>query len=474
MAEETNDFLPLISSIPGPRGAQGPQGPSGAGASPPPNPWATTTDSFVVPAVGGSVQISLDNPALFSVGQTIFIATVGYFYVTAFVSGGPALDMAVQFVDEGKIASPGATITAGKKISPAGPSAVGSFLTAELDDLGNRIAVLESTPLGNRNYYSSSAPGASGLRVGDIWFDTNDGYKMYRWDGSGWALANRVVELPDFGTGIRPIVKVAELPSSGYADGDFVWLETDGKLYRRVGGSWTKAIATGDLVGTIDGTMIVDGTLVAQKLAANSVTADKVGANQIITSAANIGAAVINDSHIANLSAGKITAGDIQTVNLGYLGRIFHPSYPANKFRSVDFGTSFGDGKVFAAGNCLSGGYGHATPVTAYGPGNVGWTSGGVTACPDSDNKVRVQIQGRLIGYTGAVLIYGQINNATPFALAARTSSDSGNATIDCTRVLTGVAATDIVKIYVAPASADGTITPATCRFEVDATFFNW
>lgn len=37
----------------------------------------------------------------------------------------------------------------------------------------------------NRTYYQTSAP-ATGLVVGDIWFDTDDNRKAYRWDGSVW------------------------------------------------------------------------------------------------------------------------------------------------------------------------------------------------------------------------------------------------------------------------------------------------
>lgn len=36
-------------------------------------------------------------------------------------------------------------------------------------------------------FYQASAPTAEG--VGDIWFDTDDGYKQYRWSGSSWLIA---------------------------------------------------------------------------------------------------------------------------------------------------------------------------------------------------------------------------------------------------------------------------------------------
>jgi hypothetical protein len=469
MADSDYDFLPLISQIPGPRGAKGDTGAAGAAATDGKNAYTTTTAPFIMPAPSASVTVTVTDTSWMAQGQTIFIEGAGYGTVSTILSA-TSISWTVQDIPTNT--AQGTTIATGKKVTPGG---IAYIPQAALDDLANRITTLELAPGGNRNFYQTTAPGATGLKVDDNWYDTDDNFAHYRWDGSAWVPANRVVSLADFGTGLRPIVKVDTLPTTGYTDGDFVWLSTDGKLYRRVAGVWTKAIATGDLVGQVDAsTFIVDGTIIAQKLGANSVTADKVGANQIITSAANIASAIITDAHIANLGAGKITAGDIQSVNIGYTGRIFHPTYSANKFRSVDFGTSFADDKIFGAGNALTAGYAHATPVTAYGPGNAGWSSSGTTACPDSEGKVRVQIQGRLIGHTGNILVYCQINNGTPVALAARSSSDSGNALIDSTRFLTGVAPTDIVKIYVAPADAAGTITPVTCRYEIDVTFYNW
>jgi hypothetical protein len=467
---ELDDFevLSRISQIPGPRGATGAAGAAGAPAVDGKNAYTTTTSPFVMPAANASVTVTVTDTAWMAAGQTIFIEGAGYGVVTTVLS---PLSITWTPQDIPTNTAQGTTIVTGRKVTPGGIA----YLPAEtLADITDRITTLELTPGGNRNFYQATAPVGVTLKVNDNWYDTDDNFKHYRWDGSDWVLANRVVDLADFGTGIRPIVKVPALPPTG-SDGDFVVLLTDGKLYRWYGGAWTKAIATGDLVGQVDAsTFIVDGTIIAQKLGANSVTAAKVGANQIITQAANIAEAIITDAHIANLGAGKITAGDIQSVNIGYTGRIFHPTYSTRKFRSVDFGTSFADDKIFGAGNALAAGYAHATPVTAYGPGNAGWSSSGTTACPDSEGKVRVQIQGRLIGYTGNVLVYCQINNAVPVALAARSSDDGGNAYIDCNRFLTGVLPTDIVKIFVAPADAAGVITPATCRYEIDATFYNW
>jgi hypothetical protein len=477
--KEVVPCLPRVSQIPGPRGATGATGNAGSNGSNGVTPTTTTTSPFTMPAAAAEVTITVGATSWMAIGMPLFIETAGNFTVVTVIS---ATTVRVQAQTATGNAAAGTTIASGKKVVTGAVMTPDSTVT---NGLNARITSLESTPQGNRSWYSTTAPSAitNVLRTGDIWFDTDDGYKMYRWDGTQWVDVQRVLQAADFGTGIRPIVKVTSLPTSGYSDGDFVWLQSDGKLYRRVGGSWTKALATGDLVGTIDGTMIVDGTLVAQKLAANSVTADKVGANQIITQAANIGDGVITDAKIGTLSAGKITAGDIQSVNLGYAGGIFHPSYIAGAyagryFRTTEFGTSFADNFTFAAGTGFT--FTQPTPVTAYGPGNASWRINNSPAmCPDSGNNLLVQMQGRLIGYHGNILLYCKVNGGSAIPLASSYSeagnNDSRRAVIDATRKLTGITPTSRVEIFVAPANGNGDVAAnVTCRYEIDVTFFNW
>lgn len=472
MNETGNDFLPILSSVPGPRGPKGDPGAGAAGAAGR-QPFTLTTSVFTVPAKGATVGISVGDTAMFAAGLSLFVEGAGFFQLTAIPN---ATTLTLLYLGIPANSASGQLIPAGRKVVAAGPSYID---TGALDDLGSRVNALELTPGGNRNFYAPAAPASTGLKVGDNWYDTDDGHKHYRWDGTAWVVANRILDQADFGTGIRPIVKVSSLPTSGYADGDYVHLTTDGKLYRRVAGVWTKAIATGDLVGQIPGAMIVDGTIIAQKIGAGAISADHIGANLIVTSSANIGSAVINDAHITQLGAGKITAGDIQTVNIGYAGRIFHPSYiggayAGRYFGSVEMGTSSGDGHLFnaAAGFAFS----QCAPVKAYGPGHLSWGLGGAPTCaPDSAGKAKVHIQASLIGHDGLITLYLRKNGGAAIPLASVSSDDAGNARLGVMRQLTGIAATDMLDFYVAPCDGAGAILGAvTCRYELDVTFFNW
>lgn len=42
----------------------------------------------------------------------------------------------------------------------------------------------------NRTFRQASAPGSSGLIIGDLWFDTSDNNKAYRWSGSAWVATD--------------------------------------------------------------------------------------------------------------------------------------------------------------------------------------------------------------------------------------------------------------------------------------------
>jgi hypothetical protein len=504
-------------------------------------------------AAGAQVTITVGATAWMAVGMPIFIETAGYFSVISIVSA-TTVRLQVQAAPANAAAT--TVITSGKKVITG---AVMTSDSAVTDVLTTRITALEANPNGNRSWYGPTQPGnANGtLRTGDIWFDTTHGYKMYRWDGTSWYDVQKVLDLPDFGLGIRPIVKVTALPTTGYSDGDFVWLQTDGKLYRRVNGAWTRAVSGNDLVGQVDGALIVQGSVIAEKIGANAIVAEKIGANEVLTRSANIRSGLITDAHISTLSAGKITAGCIQTVNFGHTGQLFNPLYPKiigtaasgtatvsnglvtgitltsagsgfgvspvvtlsggggkdatavavitdvgtvayfavtdpgsgytsapsvsvaraytyDFFRSVEFGTVSGNNKIFTAGSAFS--FSHITPVIAYGVGNASLRLNNAPCQnPRIDGSLMLQLQGRLIGYTGNITAYIQVNNGAYQPLAARYSADGQDAIIDSIRILQGISPNDAVKVFVAPCDGTGNITAnVTCRYEVDAIFYNW
>lgn len=156
----------------------------------------------------------------------------------------------------------------------------------------------------NTVFYQASEPVASGRRVNDVWFDTDDGNKMYYWTGTNW-------ESREFGT--NAIEKLA-ITNALIADATI----QSAKIANMDAGKITS--------GFIDAARINAATIVALHLAAGAVTTDKIAASAITTDTIaasaittdKIVAAAITGEKIAaktinanNIAAGTITANEL-------------------------------------------------------------------------------------------------------------------------------------------------------------------
>lgn len=153
----------------------------------------------------------------------------------------------------------------------------------------------------------------------------------------------------DFENGIKGLFQdaglsapeiVSTLPTTGNFQGRLVFLTTDNKLYRWTGSSWTAAVPTADLTGTITETQIANDSISTPKIKANAVTAtqilgstitgDKIVANTItggllatsgiITQVAQINDALITNAKIANGTIETAKIGDAQITTLKVAG----------------------------------------------------------------------------------------------------------------------------------------------------------
>lgn len=174
----------------------------------------------------------------------------------------------------------------------------------------------------------SELPNPSGYTGAKIVFLTTDN-KLYRYDGSAWTNSIAAADIDgtlsaeNFSQSLRPVEVVSALPSSGNFQGRTVVLTSDNKIYRYTGSSWTAAVPTTDLSGTITAGQIAANAITAGKIAADAVTAgtvasgaigtDELAANSI--TAGKIAAAAIGADQIATnaITADKISAGAIQT-----------------------------------------------------------------------------------------------------------------------------------------------------------------
>ena len=148
--------------------------------------------------------------------------------------------------------------------------------TPALEDTDGKIAEADkkaekATAIANGKntaYYSASQPTGGTYMTNDVWYDTNDGYRMYYWSGKAWTAAQ-------YGTNA-----IAE-------------------------GSITTALLNAEAVTA---GKIAAGAVSADKIAANAVTADK-----ILASAVTAAKIATNAVEADKIKAGAITAGKIAT-----------------------------------------------------------------------------------------------------------------------------------------------------------------
>ena len=172
----------------------------------------------------------------------------------------------------------------------------------------------------NSTYYQDNEPTGGTYLVGDLWIDTNDNDKLYAWDGTDWVLAQDSATAQATADGKTKTYTQDNQPTGGaYNIGD-LWIDTnDGnKLYRYNGTSWVAAqdAAISTAQSTANGKNTVYYSTSAPGSTANTagdiwwqyssgiVIGQFVGTGGTSWTSAPIGNAVI-----ANLDAGKITTG---------------------------------------------------------------------------------------------------------------------------------------------------------------------
>lgn len=100
---------PQVVQIPGSPGQAGADGTNGQ------NAFTFTTASFVVPAIGSNVTVSVGSSAWVTLGQNLFVEGAGMFEVISFPS---AQAVVLKYLDYTGNTNAGATISAGAQVSP--------------------------------------------------------------------------------------------------------------------------------------------------------------------------------------------------------------------------------------------------------------------------------------------------------------------------------------------------------------------
>lgn len=161
----------------------------------------------------------------------------------------------------------------------------------------------------NTVFYQTTAPSTSGRVAGDVWFDTDDGNRMYGFNGTSWVAYQ-------FGTAsfLNASVDLSKL-----ADGSV-------SAAKLIDGSVVAGKIAASAVGTNE---LAANSVVAGKIAAYTITGDRIAANTI--TATNIAAGTITtDKLVAGTLTGftinngsgtfEVTSGGAVTATSGTIG----------------------------------------------------------------------------------------------------------------------------------------------------------
>lgn len=204
-----------------------------------------------------------------------------------------------------------------------------------LADQAKKAADTAQTSADGKNtvFYQTTQPPTTGRKTGDTWFDTDDGNRIYRWDGSKWTAAQ-------FGTNA---IANAAITNALIANLDAGKITTGTLAAARIGAESITAekLAAGSVIAgklaanAVTASTIVAGAVTLDKLAANSVNASKIVAGSI--TAAQLAANTITGDKIAattiaagNLAANAVTSDKI-VAGAVTAGKIAAKSITANE-----------------------------------------------------------------------------------------------------------------------------------------------
>lgn len=113
------------------------------------NGYAITQYSFVVPSVGNTVTVPVDNSGCFVVGQYVITSGPANFTVSAIPT---ANSVTLQFLGNTNDVTPGTSVNSGSVIAPAGKQGINAFTTLTAQITIPSVGSTVTAPVGNSQW----------------------------------------------------------------------------------------------------------------------------------------------------------------------------------------------------------------------------------------------------------------------------------------------------------------------------------
>ena len=162
---------PLVENVPGPQGPAGANGTNGTNGS---NAFTTTTAQFTQPAVSSSVSVSVVDSTWAAVGQIVYIATGGYYQVSAVPT---SVSLTLTNLGYTGNAAPTTVITSAQKVSPGGTKGADGSTPSDVLLKANNLSDLTNATTARTNLSLGSLATLSAVNNGN-------------WSGTALAINN--------------------------------------------------------------------------------------------------------------------------------------------------------------------------------------------------------------------------------------------------------------------------------------------
>ena len=296
----TTNSTPVISGVYGDTGAKGDTGATGVAGATGATGATGTGVSSVIPlyyinssttapsAPTSAVTSTSTGTGVWTKSIPTYVSGYTYFTCTQTLYSNGTYKWSTVVADNA-LTSANSTATTAKSTADTAKTTADSALT-KANAASTAASTAQTTADGkNTVFYQTSAPATTGRKTNDIWFDTDDGNKMYYYNGSAWTAKQ-------FGTSAIASLSITNA------------LIADGTIQNAK-------------IANLDAAKITTGYLSADRIAAASLTANKLAAKTITAVSGVLADACILTANIADLavSSGKIANAAIGTAKIADL-----------------------------------------------------------------------------------------------------------------------------------------------------------
>jgi hypothetical protein len=194
-------------------------------------------------------------------------------------------------------------------------SVIAANVPATTEQVNDVVVLLDDK---TKAYYQATAP-TTGLNEGDIWFDTDDGNKQYFYTGTAWVSVQdaAIAAAQTTADGKNKIYRQTTAPTGTLVAGD-LWFDTDddNKIYRYDGTNFIANTLGTNALADFSANKITSGTIDASVVTVSNINAGNISTGSLASARIAAGTIVASQIATGTITATQIAAGTITTDKL--------------------------------------------------------------------------------------------------------------------------------------------------------------